>query len=275
MSNRASKFIALALMTGFLLSSAVARGRQQRNTSSSVKHQTNVAAAHGSNTAGRIAKFTGENKTVEDSNIFEDKTTGNIAIGATAPTSQLTVNGVIETTSDQGGIKFSDGTLQTTAGLATILNDGTLKGNGTSTSRLGIRVPLILGGAISRPGAVITGFNSEIHGTGIMGVAGPGGEGVDGIGGGADGTGGPAVFANGGRSDAGTSGKGVLALGGISVSGTGGAGVSAQGGNSLSGNPGAGISTTGGISFASGQTGGAGIDAFGGPGLGGAATGAA
>ncbi|HWN99858.1 MAG TPA: hypothetical protein VNS63_11370, partial [Blastocatellia bacterium] len=64
---------------------------------------------------------------------------GNVGIGITNAGSKLTVAGMIETT--LGGLKFPDGTLQTTAatsGLASIFHDATLAGNGTSGSPLGV-----------------------------------------------------------------------------------------------------------------------------------------
>jgi hypothetical protein len=45
-----------------------------------------------------------------------------------------------------GGYKFPDCTLQTTAGIASIIHDMTLKGNGTKAQPLGIAVPLTLKG---------------------------------------------------------------------------------------------------------------------------------
>ena len=64
---------------------------------------------------------------------------GNVGIGITNGASKLTVAGMIETT--LGGLKFPDGTLQTTAatsGLASVFHDVTLTGNGTGGSPLGI-----------------------------------------------------------------------------------------------------------------------------------------
>ena len=58
-----------------------------------------------------MTKWTSIN-TLGDSSISEDKF-GNVGIGTTAPASKLTVGGVIESTS--GGVKFPDGTVQTTA----------------------------------------------------------------------------------------------------------------------------------------------------------------
>ena len=72
----------------------------------------------GSGTIGRLPKWTGitsSNSFIGDSTIFEDKF-GKVGIGTDTPTSRFTVAGLIETTS--GGVKFPDGTVQTTAGIA-------------------------------------------------------------------------------------------------------------------------------------------------------------
>lgn len=62
-----------------------------------------------------------------------------VGIGTTAPTSRLTVAGLIETTT--GGVKFPDGTIQTTAAAGgSVTTDGTtLTGNGTAASPLAIK----------------------------------------------------------------------------------------------------------------------------------------
>jgi hypothetical protein len=93
----------------------------------------------GGGSAGQITKWTGvdgsNTYTVGDSNIFEDKY-GKIGIGTTAPTSLLTVKGMIETT--LGGYKFPDGTVQTTAGIPFVIHDSSLMGDGRSATPLGI-----------------------------------------------------------------------------------------------------------------------------------------
>jgi hypothetical protein len=101
-----------------------------------------AAAVTGSGTPGRLSKWvgtTGANTFVlGDSNIFEDKF-GKVGIGTTAPTSRLTVAGVIETTS--GGFKFPDGSVQTssaTGALFAVAHDATLVGSGTAGSPLGV-----------------------------------------------------------------------------------------------------------------------------------------
>ena len=92
----------------------------------------------GSGTAGRFAKWmpigTG-NSFIGDSLITEDKL-GRVGIGTDTPVSPLTVAGMIETT--LGGYKFPDGTIQATAGLASIIHDTGLTGVGSSASPLGI-----------------------------------------------------------------------------------------------------------------------------------------
>jgi hypothetical protein len=92
----------------------------------------------GSGISGQLPKWAGNSSTsyvLTDSIITEDKT-GKIGIGTIAPTSKLTVQGMIETT--LGGYKFPDGTVQTTAGIALVTHDATLAGNGTPGSPLGI-----------------------------------------------------------------------------------------------------------------------------------------
>jgi hypothetical protein len=137
----------------------------------------------GSGTPDRLVKWTGSSSTsytVGDSIITEDKF-GKVGIGTPAPTSKLTVQGMIETT--LGGYKFPDGTIQTTAavsGLSQVFHNATLKGDGTAASPLGIAVPLNLNGSIENvnvngiivahnlsDGKGITGISE--HGTGVAG----------------------------------------------------------------------------------------------------------
>ena len=252
--NKIRKIISIATMTASLLASAFAQSPQQQTASSNTKGQTGAAAAIG-NTPGRIVKFTG-NKSIGDSNITEDDS-GKIGIGTTLPTSQLTVNGVIEMLSG-GGIKFPDGTLQTTAGLATVSGDATLKGDGTQASPLGLRVPLILNGPLGVRG-VIQATNTATTGLGVVGNGGGSGSGVAGFGANnSNGFGGRGMSARGGISV--TGGIGIDALGGQGQL-TGGEGVRATGGqgNSDGGN---GVNATGGI----GAVGGDGVTATGGDG---------
>lgn len=97
-----------------------------------------VTPVAGSGTSGQISKwigFNGSSFVIGDSNITEDKF-GSIGIGTTAPTSVLTVKGMIETT--LGGYKFPDGTVQTTAGISFVTHDASLAGLGDAASPLGI-----------------------------------------------------------------------------------------------------------------------------------------
>jgi hypothetical protein len=98
-----------------------------------------ASSVTGSGTPGRISKWSGiagsNTFTLGDSNIFEDKF-GKVGIGTLTPTSLLTVAGMIEIT--MGGLKFPDGTVQTTAALSSVVHDASLMGNGTPVSPLGI-----------------------------------------------------------------------------------------------------------------------------------------
>jgi hypothetical protein len=292
MINRTFRIISLAVMTAILLASAPAQGQQQRKAASKPDSQAPAAAPAG-NTPGRIAKFT-TTKAVGDSNITEDAA-GNIGIGTTLPTSMLTVNGVIEMLSG-GGIKFPDGTIQTTAGLATVSRDDTLKGDGTQASPLGLTVPLTLSSAIA--GGVLTVSNTKEFGDGMTVIGGPSGSGQDPLSvalraqGGVSNSfriGGTGVFATGGFNG----GRGVIAIGGEAAPGRlggtaigasggasqsfiGGRGLDVGGGESNGHNGGEGIVASGGISRAgAGFSGGAAIVAFPGRGFNGAADGLA
>jgi hypothetical protein len=144
-----------------------------------------------------------------DSVMSEDKV-GRIGIGTTAPTSKLTVQGMIETT--LGGLKFPDGTIQTTAAL----------------SGGGVSVPLVLSGNLSGPVLKATnaaGTGAEINGgiggstavvaTGGLNLGNPGGNGITASGGAGfntGGIGGIGVVAQGGTSELQTGGIAIFAL---------------------------------------------------------------
>jgi hypothetical protein len=288
--NSTLKSISAAVLAAFVLVSEVAQGRPQQSGSAKTKSQT-AAAGQSSNTPGRLAKFT-DGKFLGDSNITEDDS-GKIGIGTNLPTSQLTVNGIIEMMNAGSGIKFPDGTLQTTAGIATVSHDSTLTGNGTPASPIGLNIPLTLntyvqfgsvievsngnvashaitatGGADG--GVALRGFgtNAGLPGNGVIGVGGDsatlgGGYGVGGAGGDGDsGSGGPGVSAGGGWSNTGNAGTGVDTYGGrISFSG--------------SGNGGRGVRAVGGTGRGTGKSGGHGIETFPGQGENGAVAGLA
>jgi hypothetical protein len=186
----------------------------------------------GSGTPGRLTKWTapsGGHSNIVDSIIFESAT-GRVGIGTDTPTSKLTVQGMIETS--LGGLKFPDGTVQTTAaaaGLNFVHGDSTLTGDGTAASPLGIRVPIFL---LASPGESAV----EVEGGVLEGSQGRAGDGMRGTGGDAaspvDGESGSGVFGLGGNSynqnDAGT---GVSANGGFGI--YGGPGMRANGGGPL------------------------------------------
>jgi len=138
------RFFIVALIVTFGFSAASYQGQTKEPTKKH-KNQTVTTATtttvQGSGTAGRLSKWVGVSGSstyvLGDSNIFDDKY-GNVGIGTTAPTSKLTVAGTIEST--DGGFKFPDGTVQTTAGISSVFHDASLMGNGTSISPLGIAI---------------------------------------------------------------------------------------------------------------------------------------
>jgi hypothetical protein len=161
-------------------------------------------SADGSGTAGHLTKWTGST-TLGDSEITETKY-GQVGIGTSSPTSKLTVQGVIETTS--GGFRFPDGTIQTTA-----------------ASSGGFAVPLLLSGSTAGPilSAINgSGVGAEIQGgfggstglvaTGGLNLGNAGGTGITAAGGGALGSGN-----NGGIGLMATGGTSELAKGGIAI----------------------------------------------------------
>ena len=139
---KTKRFFSIAL-TMTLCFSAVSYRAQGQELARKDKNRTDTSAStssvSGNGAAGSISKWTGVSGSTTyvlgNSNIFEDKF-GKIGIGTTNPTSLLTVQGMIEIT--LGGLKFPDGTLQTTAGLSSVFHDASLTGNGTQASPLGI-----------------------------------------------------------------------------------------------------------------------------------------
>ena len=261
----------------------------------------------GSGTVGRLAKWTGltsSNSFIGNSTIFEDKN-GLVGIGTDSPTSKLTVQGMIETT--LGGLKFPDGTVQTTsaaAALFSVARDNTLKGNGTQASPLGVAVPLTLSATLPIPNLgpsfILTVRNTGVAGAAIDALGGDsiampgidrGGLGVRTRGGNfAEGTGGGGIISLGGFGNRG--GDGMLTIGGngineggVGVRATGGGssgpgipsgdGVYAEGGANHNAGGGNGVNATGGNSIGAGNSGGNGIVAKGGTGFNGATNGLA
>src|SRR5215204_1765944 len=82
------------------------------------------ANLQGFGTTGHLPKFGGGDFLV-NSLIFESSA-GKVGIGTQAPGSTLSVNGEIETLA--GGVKFPDGTMQTTAGVSPLESVASLSG---------------------------------------------------------------------------------------------------------------------------------------------------
>ena len=272
------RIIALAALAAFLPASASAQARPQKDASRAANRQTN---ASGGGTPGRIAKFTSGGKVV-DANITEDSS-GRIGVGTTAPTSPLTVNGLVETTGAGSGIKFADGSVQTTAGLPVVVRDATLTGDGTPASPLGLVFPIRIRGMYLGPviDIVKTGPRESIRiisgsengqQTGAPGISVGGGSGES--------SGGVGVSAGGGYAQNGGGGDGVRGFGGFVSTGIGGVGVAGYGGDgngapdgSVGAVGGSGVYAVGGSSSGIGRRAGTGIEVDGGVGINGATRG--
>jgi hypothetical protein len=253
--NRLISLITIFLLTcGIGFTQTITKPKaQNRAPQQAVTPAATSNPVTGSGTVGRIAKWTGvdgaNSFSIGNTNIFEDKF-GKVGIGTIAPTSLLTVQGMIETT--LGGYKFPDGTIQTTAGLASIFHDTTLKGNGTSSWPLGVAVPLVLTGDAGSGSGVLIVQTMAASGFGIRVVAGDagvvgGGTGVKTIGG---------VSSNPTLSG----GEGLVSAGGDATSGgDGGVGGILFGGSATAGNGGIGILAVGGLGNGTGKKGGNGI----------------
>jgi hypothetical protein len=175
-----------------------------------------------------VPKFSGSTM-LTNSAIFE--TGGRVGIGTTSPTTKLTVNGIVNSTS--GGFKFPDGSIMTTAhgmnGLTKVFHDTSLTGMGTNASPLGIATPLILNVPAST--SVLTLTNQSLGSHGLMVTGGPnataaifnggpgtttydGGDGAD-IYGGSGSSGGTSIYAIGGSGSVYSGGYGIVAYAGL------------------------------------------------------------
>jgi hypothetical protein len=254
----------------------------------------------GSGTPGQLVKWTSATS-VGDAGVSEDGS-GRIGIGTTAPTSKLTVQGMIETT--LGGLKFPDGTVQTTAFnasqfvrslnglqgnvtfagganititpngntltiattnvLTSVAHDATLKSDGTAATPLGLRLPLALRGSTNNGAALLDVQTTGETSTGILGRGGD-----------SNGKGGTGLVSFGGNSAQSVGGDAVRVAGGDGVKG-GGVGFFGQGGNALNGGFGGnGAFVEGGIGMGTGNKGGVGLSVLHGRGLNGATDGLA
>lgn len=199
-----------------------------------------------------------------DSVISEDAQ-GRIGVGTTTPGSKLTVAGRIETL--EGGIKFPNGSVQTSAGLSQVIHNSTLAGAGTEGSPLGLAVPLIFSGAVSNGNGVITVTNTAAGGPAIFSV---GGNANATIGGGSG-----LITLGGTGFNTSPGGVGAVGFGGSATDSSGGTGGSFIGGVSTAGNGGDGLFAVGALGVGTGKKGGRGIVAIPGGGAGGAIAGLA
>ena len=219
-----------------------ATGNRRATKKSAAPEVTGInPAVTGTGTIGQITKWTTLNS-IGDSVISEDKF-GKVGIGTAAPTSKLTVQGMIETT--LGGVKFPDGTVQTSAaaaGTQSIFHNSTLTGDGSQGSPLGVAVPLTLSGPSSAHPILNVVNTSTDSGT--------------------------AMAATGGNSVSTSGGSGLVSKGGLyngPFNGAGGSGVISYGGNSINGPAGTGLSGYGGIGFAlNSNVGASGVEGYGG-----------
>ena len=115
--QKRQRLLPLIFIVAFLANA----GSAQEPLKPSKQHQTAATMipdkpVFGGGTIGSLSKWLSVDNAniylLGDANIFEDPF-GKVGIGTTSPTSQLTVQGMIETT--LGGYKFPDGTLQTNA----------------------------------------------------------------------------------------------------------------------------------------------------------------
>jgi hypothetical protein len=190
--------IALIVAYAVVVRAQTSTGKNQPSSRRTETVQQSAVDLSAVGTIGQIPKYIGVNA-FADSVISEDKF-GNVGIGTTLPQSKLTVKGMIETT--MGGIKFPDGTVQTTAAVS---------GGGG-----GVTVPLLLNGDVGVPVLQV----SNLSGIGAEFTGGLGGT--------------TALVAQGGVNLANQGGTGIIASGGggAGSGAVGGIGVLAQGGTS-------------------------------------------
>src|SRR6185295_12752571 len=164
--SKTQRLLAFISIMALLASQSLAQDPKKQEKKQAASSTSNPVV--GSGTAGQMTKWTGVDGSntfsVGDSNVTEDKF-GKVGIGTRTPTSLFTVRGVIEST--LGGIKFPDGTTQTTGGISSVFHDASLRGAGTAASPLGVAVPLNLSGSSAPP--VLNVVNS--NGDGLRGAS--------------------------------------------------------------------------------------------------------
>src|SRR5215472_4912296 len=117
------KQVWVILICVLLYTSASAQDGQRTRASEKSSSAVNLS---GFGSTGQIPKFGGGDFLI---NSIITELNGHIGIGTQSPTSVLTVAGSIETTA--GGIKFPDGTVQTTSAagsLFQVIHDSSLTG---------------------------------------------------------------------------------------------------------------------------------------------------
>jgi hypothetical protein len=250
---------AMMLLTAYSLMARAQTGNDKKANKSLATQSAGTTATSappvlGTGVPGQIARWaaSAKNNLITDSVITQDDF-GKIGIGTTTPSSKLTVAGMIETT--LGGYKFPDGTVQTTAaanGLASIIHDPTLAGNGTAANPLSIALPLDLSASVAFPLPLVKIANTSNATNGGNAVLIQAGDGAAGVGGtGLDISAGDSVSSSGGIA--------LRAEAGMSNSGNGGTGAVIRGGNSASSNGGDGALISGGNGSGAGKVGGVGL----------------
>src|SRR5262249_35044584 len=197
--------------------------------------------------------------------VITEDLNGRMGSGTERPTSALTVAGQIETTS--GGIKFPNGSVQTTAGISQVNHNATLSGNGTAGAPLGLAVPLIFSGEVSNGNGVITVTNNAAGAPAIFATGGAASAGI--------GSGPGRITPGGAAPGAAPGGVGIVGFGGSATNSSGGTGGSFIGGVGSAGNGGDGLFAVGALGVGTGKKGGRGIIAIPGGGAGGATAGLA
>lgn len=109
------------------------------DTSDPVRNENNFLSYASAASAGQVAFFIGSSQITGTNDLFWNDSTKRLGIGTALPGQKLTVAGTIESTA--GGVKFPDGTTQTTAftsplsvaggGTGATTLTGLLTGNGT------------------------------------------------------------------------------------------------------------------------------------------------